>query len=261
MTTDKSDYAPGDTAYISGTGFWPGETVDLIVLHADGTPETGADHGPWTVTASPLGDIETTWHVCEDDCAGSVLQMTATGQSSGLTATVSFGDDATIFLDGDFIELPIDATGLLGRFMAAGDISGAKYNAAGTGGAAGVDFWVWGSPVYNYAIAFGGGNFRINGGSWSVGPTVVDTSAGTTNSAIISGQPYLGVTFTREVSFADNQQIITIKDTFVNASGTTLTSLATLDNTDPDQGTPICSDFFTFNDVVSAAGINDLVLA
>jgi hypothetical protein len=31
VATDKLDYAPGDTAYISGRGFFVGETVELTV--------------------------------------------------------------------------------------------------------------------------------------------------------------------------------------------------------------------------------------
>src|SRR5437867_3948508 len=41
VTTDQSDYAPGSTAQINGSGFTPGEVVQLQVLHADGTPSTG----------------------------------------------------------------------------------------------------------------------------------------------------------------------------------------------------------------------------
>ena len=41
VVTDQSDYAPGSTAYIIGTGFLPKETVNLQVLHADGTLNTG----------------------------------------------------------------------------------------------------------------------------------------------------------------------------------------------------------------------------
>ena len=92
LTTDKPDYAPGTTANFKGAGFAAGETISLVVHHADGTPDTGADHDPWTVTADANGDFITTWHVCNDDCLGSTLRVTANGLSSGLFAEALFTD-------------------------------------------------------------------------------------------------------------------------------------------------------------------------
>src|SRR5439155_20548218 len=37
VTTDQTDYPPGATANITGSGFEVGETVQCQVLHADGT--------------------------------------------------------------------------------------------------------------------------------------------------------------------------------------------------------------------------------
>src|SRR5262249_27090927 len=91
LVSDKTDYLSGSTANLTGTGFVAGETVTLQVLHADGTMATGAEHAPWTVTAGETGDFTTTWHVCEDDCVGSLLRATATGQS-GLSAFVDSTD-------------------------------------------------------------------------------------------------------------------------------------------------------------------------
>ena len=96
VATDQPDYAPGSTAIITGTGFAAGETVTLQVLHADGTLSTGDDHLPWTVLADPDGAFVTTWHVCEDDCVGSTLRLTAVGQTSGQTAEAFFTD--SVFL-------------------------------------------------------------------------------------------------------------------------------------------------------------------
>src|SRR5262245_51386591 len=73
---------------------------------------------------------------------------------------------ATVFLTGDFIQLPINDTGAPGQFLA--PTQGGKYNPAGTGGATGIDFWIAGSPVYNYTIAVGGSTFRSNGSGWSI---------------------------------------------------------------------------------------------
>ncbi len=92
LISDKDDYAPGTTATLTGSGFQAGEQVKMQVLHADGTPATGADHDPWYVTADANGNFVTTWHVCEDDCVGSTLRATADGQSSKRHAEVVFTD-------------------------------------------------------------------------------------------------------------------------------------------------------------------------
>ncbi|HEX6883860.1 MAG TPA: HYR domain-containing protein [Planctomycetota bacterium] len=92
LTSDLPDYQPGDTAYLTGAGFAAGESVVLLVVHADGTPNSGADHDPWSVVADGNGGFVTTWHVCEDDCIGQLLLATADGQSSGLHAETTFTD-------------------------------------------------------------------------------------------------------------------------------------------------------------------------
>ncbi len=94
LASDHSDYAPGTEAGISGAGFKAGEIVTVQVLHADGKPATGEDHEPWTTTADASGAIATSWHVCEDDCLGSLLELTATGNSSGLVGRVRFTDSS-----------------------------------------------------------------------------------------------------------------------------------------------------------------------
>jgi PKD repeat protein len=110
--TDKPDYIPGETATITASGLTPGETVEFQVLHVDDTPNTGAGHLPWQVadgSADDLdgladGNVQTTWYVSEDDSLHSVLQVTATGLTSGLNATVEFSDALTTVLSDDFPE-------------------------------------------------------------------------------------------------------------------------------------------------------------
>src|SRR5438132_8406811 len=71
--TDQGDYAPGTTAQIYGRNFQADESVTLQVVHADGTPDSGADHDPWIVVVASDGTFTGTWHICEDDCVGSTL--------------------------------------------------------------------------------------------------------------------------------------------------------------------------------------------
>src|SRR5437016_2854950 len=96
VTTDEADYAPGSTAYITGSGFLAGETVQLQVLHTT-TPNddaTSPAHQPWQVSADTQGNFASTWYVPADqDELGATLELTATGLSSGRVAQTTFTDD------------------------------------------------------------------------------------------------------------------------------------------------------------------------
>src|SRR5437762_1914098 len=65
LTSDQSDYAPGATVVLTGSGFQAGETVTLLVVHADGSfdNDTSAAHQPWDVVADGDGNFVTTWEV------------------------------------------------------------------------------------------------------------------------------------------------------------------------------------------------------
>ena len=113
VVTDQLDYAPGDTAQVFASDFAIGETVRFQVLHTDGVPNTGGGHEPWLVTDGVMGDfdsdgtiegdldgiadgsIHTTWYVNPDDSADATFELTATGLSSGLSASHAFTDSVT----------------------------------------------------------------------------------------------------------------------------------------------------------------------
>jgi hypothetical protein len=163
------------------------------------------------------------------------------------------GDMTNIYLTGNFLQLPVSTNG---QFIT--DTSGGKYNAAGTGGNGGVDFWIWGTPVYNYSVGVNGASY--SNGTWL--PTVTNTSSASSESAIITGNVVPGLLFTRNVSFGINAKTIKIVDVFQNTGSNTFANLVTLDSTDPDQDYPSQKDdYITANDVVSAIGNNDLVVA
>src|SRR5712692_4451136 len=103
VRTDQDDYPPGTTVYIGGGGFLANETVQLQVLHVgwvDGehvqdASDGGAALDTWTVQADANGNlVDATWYVCLDGCAGALLELTATGSTSGLTAETRFTDAA-----------------------------------------------------------------------------------------------------------------------------------------------------------------------
>ena len=89
LTTDQEDYPPYSYVYMTGTGFQPGETVDMIVVELDPIQES---FEPWQVVADENGEIHTSWYIFSTDFIGATLQATATGESSQLTASATFTD-------------------------------------------------------------------------------------------------------------------------------------------------------------------------
>ena len=88
VTTDKSDYAPGETVTITGTGWLPGETVTLN-LHRDTNdpPDTVL-----TAVVDANGNFTNSEYVCQEFDLGVTFILTATGQTSGYTAQTTFTD-------------------------------------------------------------------------------------------------------------------------------------------------------------------------
>ncbi|MEK7674861.1 MAG: hypothetical protein AAB676_03370 [Verrucomicrobiota bacterium] len=103
MSPDRLDYAPGTRAVIVASGFQTGETVELLVLHNDGTSNTGGGHKPWQVidgSANDLhgqanGSVQTTWFVNPDDSFKSSFNLTASGLTSGRLAKTTFTDSGS----------------------------------------------------------------------------------------------------------------------------------------------------------------------
>src|SRR4029453_7061675 len=83
-----TDYAPGETVTITGTGWLPGETVTLNI-HRDTNdpPDTVL-----TAVADVDGNITNSEYVVQNYDIGVVFLLTATGQTSGYTAQTSFTD-------------------------------------------------------------------------------------------------------------------------------------------------------------------------
>src|SRR5438874_686130 len=89
LTSDQEDYPPYSYVYFYGTGFQPGETVNMIVVELD---PTQGSFEPWDAVADENGEIYTSWYIFSSDFIGATLQATATGDSSQLTASATFTD-------------------------------------------------------------------------------------------------------------------------------------------------------------------------
>ena len=83
LSTCSSDYTPGSTANLTGSGWLPGEVVMLEITRADGQPTDGEDHLPFGAVVDASGQFASTWDVCGDCCVGQLLLVTAQGMSSG----------------------------------------------------------------------------------------------------------------------------------------------------------------------------------
>jgi hypothetical protein len=97
VATDQTDYAPGSTALITGSGFQPGDTINLQVVHTDGNPDVSPPNDPWTITADDSGNISSSWYVDPASSTGDSLELIATDPATGDSAVADFTDSVTSF--------------------------------------------------------------------------------------------------------------------------------------------------------------------
>ncbi|HZJ47317.1 MAG TPA: kelch repeat-containing protein [Pyrinomonadaceae bacterium] len=91
ITTDKLDYAPGETATFTGRGFLAGETVRIAIHEDPHTPQERSIQ----VVADADGNISGGYLVQEYDLRLQFI-ASAKGQTSGITAQTTFTDDTNI---------------------------------------------------------------------------------------------------------------------------------------------------------------------
>jgi hypothetical protein len=94
--TQQPDYPPGSTATIYTSGFKVGEVVDFQIVNLTTgeiytPPWSVADGGSGDLDGTADGNITTTWLVPQD-ALDTTLQVTARGETSGLTAVDTFTD-------------------------------------------------------------------------------------------------------------------------------------------------------------------------
>src|SRR5215467_15422259 len=73
LKTDKSDYLPGETVNITGTGWVPGQPVALQIVESD-------NDAPWTASATPgaAGNFSNSGFVVQPHDIGVLFTLTAT---------------------------------------------------------------------------------------------------------------------------------------------------------------------------------------
>jgi len=99
VKTDKSDYAPGTTVTITGSGWKPGETVNLTFRELPNidTP------GPYTAVADGNGNILDTEFAPDVLDVNVRFYLTAVGSQSGLQAQNTFTDARLSFVTTAFV--------------------------------------------------------------------------------------------------------------------------------------------------------------
>ncbi len=94
LVTDAHDYLPGETVVLMGSGFLPGETVDVSIAIDDDANNIHIGDYDWMVElADGSGDFMTFWTV-PLEALGMTLRATALGLTSGNVATSTFYDAA-----------------------------------------------------------------------------------------------------------------------------------------------------------------------
>src|SRR5882724_175604 len=205
VTTDQADYPPGSTVYITGAGFAPGEAVTCQVLHSPtgGDDATSPAHQPWTTTADDAGNISTTWGVpLDEDELNATLQLTATGQASGLVAQTIFTDAGSFTFSPTAATLNFTTGGGTQNFSQ--DVTAQKNNGTfsthlalvGTGGNPVPAAWVSFSPGSASPQTFvtGGSGGSSDTKTWTVIVTVPSGSSqgtftGNLTNVVDSGTP------------------------------------------------------------------------
>ena len=92
VTTNKTDYQPGETVLIIGTNWQPGEIVQLTLHRDNDTPDTVL-----TSVSDQDGNISNSDYVVQESDLNVAFLLSAVGQTSGYSAQTTFTDSRTIF--------------------------------------------------------------------------------------------------------------------------------------------------------------------
>jgi VCBS repeat-containing protein len=206
-----------------------------LVRNLDGsftyTPEagfTGADTFKYSVYDGDLLDATpATVTINVGPSLEGLLSMTGTPVTGDVTLT---GDTITMAISPD------------GTLLNSSNTVGLVFD--------GQEFVTWGTPVWNHTVSYDSQNFANGSGFSSV--TREDISSGTFHGYKITATVGSDLLMERVIGFYDGEDYFIIATRLTNTGNTTLTHVATLENTDPDQGVAIGASVLTSDDVVVA---------
>jgi hypothetical protein len=92
ITTDKDDYAPGDTVHFTGTGWNPGDALDIALVDDAVTQETHT----WSVSVGEDGTFHDSTYIVDTEDVGVTFTLTATDAITGQSLTVTFTDGTLV---------------------------------------------------------------------------------------------------------------------------------------------------------------------
>jgi uncharacterized repeat protein (TIGR01451 family) len=105
ITTDKDDYAPGDTVWFTGAGWQAGDTLDIVLTD---DPQTHEPH-TWLVPVDAGGGFRDSTYVVDVGDVGVTFTLIATSRVTGQSLTVMF-TDANVKVQSNLLGVTFTAT-------------------------------------------------------------------------------------------------------------------------------------------------------
>jgi hypothetical protein len=88
ISTDKDDYQPGDTVHFTGSGWQPGDVLDIVLTDE---PLTHEPH-TWSVDVGADGMFHDSTYVVDEGDLNVAFTLVATSRATGRSLTVNFTD-------------------------------------------------------------------------------------------------------------------------------------------------------------------------
>jgi hypothetical protein len=99
ISTDQDDYYPGEWVVITGTGWTPGDSVQLSITHVgDNIPNH--THVPWILVADASGNLSDQWYVGEMELNTTLWLQAQSLSNSAMRAEKVFTDASTLSISG-----------------------------------------------------------------------------------------------------------------------------------------------------------------